>query len=71
MGLKVSNPRMTKTDCTVDIDEEDLLVEFLRYDGEYNLAVCTKCEYGLPKEWIAPHFKSIHKLSVNSRIYKV
>jgi len=24
----------------VDVDEEDLLVQYLRYDGEYNLAVC-------------------------------
>jgi hypothetical protein len=48
----------------VDIDEEDLIVESLKYDGEYNLAVCIKCEYALPREWIAPHFKKIHKLSV-------
>ena len=55
---------MTKTDFTVDVDEEDLLAQSLRYDGAYNLAVCIKCEYGLPQEWIAPHFKNIHKLSV-------
>jgi hypothetical protein len=62
---------MIKTDCTVDIDEEDLLVQYLRYDGEYNLAVCIKCEYALPMEWIAPHFKKTHKLSVfNSQAAK-
>jgi len=62
---------MTKINFTVDIDEEDLLVQHLRYDGEYNLAICIKCEYGLPKEWIAPHFKNIHKLSVmNSLSYQ-
>jgi hypothetical protein len=56
---------MKKADFTVDIDEEDLLVQYLRYDGEYNLAICIKCEYALPSEWIAPHFKgTVHKLSV-------
>jgi len=55
---------MKKTDSLVDVDEEDLLVQHLRYDGNYNIAVCTKCEYGLPREWIEPHFKKAHKLSV-------
>ena len=64
MELKVINYRMKKTDFLVDVDEEDLLVQHLRYDGNYNIAVCTKCEYGLPREWIAPHFKKAHKLSV-------
>ena len=64
MGPKVSNHGITKIDFTVEVDEEDLIVQCLRYDGEYNLAVCTKCEYGLPQEWIVPHFKNIHKLSV-------
>jgi len=64
MGLKVINSNTLKTNCIVDIDEEDLIVESLKYDGEYNLAVCIKCEYALPREWIAPHFKKIHKLSV-------
>jgi hypothetical protein len=55
----------------VDVDEVDVLVQSLGYDGEYNLAVCIKREYGLPREWIAPHFKNIHKLSVfNSRATK-
>ena len=63
---------MTKTDFTVDIDEEDLLVQYLRYDGEYNSAICIECEYALPREWIAPHFKRIHKLLVLSSLnYKV
>jgi hypothetical protein len=63
---------MKTTDFIVDVDEEDLLVQYLRYDGNYNIAVCIKCEYGLPQEWIAPHFKNIHKLSVlNSLSYKV
>jgi len=59
---------MTKTDFAVDIDKEDLLVQYVKYDGEYNLAVCTKCEYGLPQEWIEPHFKNVHKLSVLNSI---
>ena len=63
-GLKVINPIKLKTNSIVDIDEEDLIVQYLRYDGEYNLAVCIKCEYGLPREWIASHFKKVHKLSV-------
>src|SRR5271154_4453019 len=46
MRPKVSNHSMTKTDFTVDVDEEDLLVQYLRYDGEYNLAVCIKCSIG-------------------------
>ena len=62
--MKVINHMKTNTDFIVDVDEEDLLVQCLRYDGEYNLAVCIKCEYGLPQEWIAPHFKNVHKLSV-------
>ena len=48
----------------MDVDEEDWLVQHLRYDDNYNIAVCTKCEYGLPREWIEPHFKKAHKLSV-------
>jgi len=64
MGLKVSNHYVPMTDFTVHVDEEDLLVQSLKYDGEYNLAVCIKCEYGLPREWIASHFKKVHKLSV-------
>jgi hypothetical protein len=56
---------MEKADFIVDVDEEDLLVQYLRYDGEYNLAVCIQCKYALPSEWIAPHFKgTVHKLSV-------
>ena len=49
----------------MEVDEEDTLVKCLRFDGEYNLAVCIECEYALPSEWIAPHFKgTIHKLLV-------
>jgi len=72
MGPKVSNHGMTKIDFTVDVDEEDLLVQYLRYDSDYNLAVCIQCEHALPREWIAPHFKNSHKLSVlNSLSCKV
>ena len=68
----MSNHGITKTNFTVEVDEEDLLVQYLRYDGNYDLAVCIECEYGLPLEWIAPHFKNIHKLSVvNSLSFKV
>jgi hypothetical protein len=48
----------------VDVDEEDLLVQYLRYDGEYNLAVCIECKYALPLEWIHNHFKKSHKIKV-------
>ena len=72
MEPKVINNRVKKADLIVDVDEEDLLVQYLRYDGEYNLAICIKCEHALPQEWIAPHFKNSHKLSVlNSQSYKV
>jgi len=57
MGLKVINHRMKKTDFIVDVDEEDLLVQYLRYDGDYNLAVCIECEYALPLEWICTTFQ--------------
>jgi len=46
------------------VDLEDALVEYLRYDGNHNLAVCIQCGYALPLEWIAKHFKDIHMLSV-------
>jgi hypothetical protein len=55
---------MKKTDFIVDVDEEDLLVEYLRYDGNYNLAVCIECNYALPSEWIHNHFKDSHKVKV-------
>jgi len=72
MEPKVINDHMKKANVIVDVDEEDLLVQYLRYDGEYNLAVCIKCEHALPQEWIAPHFKNSHKLSVlNSLSYEV
>ena len=51
------------------LDEGDDLVQYLRYDGSYNLAVCVKCEYGLPMEWIEKHFKDHHGIKVTSRRY--
>jgi len=48
MELKVINLRKMKTDFIVDVDVEDLVVQYLRYDGNYNLAVCIECEYALP-----------------------
>jgi len=55
---------MKKADFIVDIDEEDLLVQYLKYDGEYNLAICIECRYALPLEWIHNHFKKSHKVKV-------
>jgi len=46
------------------VNLEDALVEYLRYDGNHNLAICIECGYALPLERIAPHFKGIHKLAV-------
>jgi hypothetical protein len=54
-------------DCSnnvVDVDE-DFLTVHLKYDGNYNLAVCSDCGHGLPSEWISKHFKDIHKLAVH------
>jgi hypothetical protein len=48
----------------VDLDEENDLVKYLKYDSAYNLAVCIDCGYGLPLEWIAKHFKDVHKVKV-------
>ena len=63
---------MKKTDFILDVDEDDLLVEYLRYDGDYNLAVCIKCNYALPSEWIRNHFKDSHKVKVyHNRSIKV
>jgi hypothetical protein len=51
----------------VQVNEEDILVKSLRYDGEYNLAVCIDCEYALPLEWIKKHFVDRHKVKVNCK----
>jgi hypothetical protein len=50
--------------CTGMFDDGNDLVQYLRYDGSYNLAVCVKCEYSLPMEWIEKHFKDHHKIKV-------
>ena len=71
MELKVINYRMKKTDYIVDFDEEDTLVRYLRYDGDYNLAVCIECEYALPLEWIHKHFNDKHNVKVYKSIAKV
>ena len=61
---KVLNHCRTTTDFLVEVDELDLLGQYLRYDGEYNLAICVECKYGLPLEWIHKHFKKVHKVKV-------
>ena len=48
----------------VGLDCENDLVEYLRYDGMHNLAVCMKCEFALPMEWVQKHFKDHHKILV-------
>ena len=55
----------------MDVDEEDVLVKCLRFDGDYNLAVCIECEYALPLEWIQKHFNDKHKVKVYKSIVKV
>jgi len=49
------------TNVKVNRNQEDVFVEYLRYDGEYNLAVCMDCKYALPREWIHKHFRDCHK----------
>jgi hypothetical protein len=49
----------------VQVEEEDVLVTKLRYDGEYDLAVYIDCEYGLPLEWIKKHFIEQDKVKVD------
>ena len=51
----------------VIVDEEDVLVHHLRYDGNYNLAVCIECQHALPMEWIKTHFKDSHKIKVSNQ----
>jgi uncharacterized protein YlaI len=48
----------------VQVDNEDPLAKKLRYDGIFNLAVCTDCSYALPSEWIEKHFKDVHNIPV-------
>ena len=48
----------------VTVNRENDLVENLRYDGLHNLAVCVKCEFALPMEWVQKHFKDHHKIIV-------
>ena len=45
---KVINHFKITTDFIVDVDEQDLLGQYLRYDGDHNLAVCVECKYALP-----------------------
>jgi len=53
-----------KANQLVSVDRENDLVENLRYDGMHNLAVCMKCEFALPMEWVQKHFKDHHKIMV-------
>ena len=43
-----------RTNIVVIIDKENDL------DGSYHIAVCLKCEYSLPLEWIRKHFEDHH-----------
>jgi hypothetical protein len=49
---------------TGNINNEDPLIDILRYDSTYQLAICVGCEFALPLEWITKHFKDTHKLMV-------
>jgi hypothetical protein len=64
MERKVLNHLKIITNFIVDVDEQDLLGQYLRYDGDHNLAVCVECKYALPLEWIHNHFKKNHKVKV-------
>ena len=64
-----SNPIFTTfVNYLVAVDHENDLVENLRYDGMHNLAVCMKCEFALPMEWVQKHFKDHHKILVTYNI---
>lgn len=52
----------------MDLDDDDDITKYLKYDGTYNLAVCIGCGHGLPLEWIRKHFKDVHKLAVHSLV---
>jgi hypothetical protein len=66
--MKVRIISIVCIDVPVDLDDENEIIKQLKYDGEYNLAVCVDCGHGLPLEWIGKHFKDIHKLAVHSII---
>ena len=59
-----------KANHLVAVDRENDLMENLHYDGIHQLAVCIKCEFALPTEWVQKHFKDHHKITVlhHSRI---
>ena len=48
----------------VQMDYENPLIEYLHYDGTYQVAICDKCKHALPKEWIKGHFKDVHEVLV-------
>jgi len=54
----------------VQLDYDNPLIEHLHYDGTYQVGVCDKCKYALPKEWIKGHFKDVHQVLVyNSFVF--
>jgi len=61
-----NNQTLSKFNLTfiVHLDYNNVLVEHLHYDGIYQVAVCDKCKYALPKEWIKGHFKDVHQILV-------
>lgn len=69
-GTESNVVNLLTTNASVSIDKENDLMEYLRYDGIHQLAVCVKCEFALPMEWVRKHFKDHHKIAVihDSRI---
>jgi hypothetical protein len=59
----------TGSQVVVEVDEEDVLVKHLQYDGDCSLAVCIECKYALPLEWIKKHFKDNHKVKVHYELF--
>jgi hypothetical protein len=35
--------------------------KYIRYDWEYQLAICISCEIGLPSDWVLRHIRKEHK----------
>lgn len=63
-GTESNTTIYLKSNYLVAVDRENELVENLRYDGIHHLAVCVKCEFALPIEWVQKHFKDHHKIVV-------
>ena len=67
--IKVSIILPLKLTLIVQLDDVNVLIEHLQYDGTYRVAVCDKCKHALPKEWIKGPFKDIHQVLVYNSFF--